>query len=69
MYTLEGFSVNMMSFSECDSICQWNGNIIFVCVCVWGGGSLCSCVVLYLNKSNKITSPFLNANREQDNYG
>jgi len=49
------------------------GILSSVCVCVWKGGggftTLFSSVVPYLNKSNQITSPFLNANREQDNYG
>lgn len=55
LYTLEGVSLNMVGFSECDSTWQWNWNIIFcVCVCV-GVGSLCSSVVLEQVKSNYIS--------------
>jgi hypothetical protein len=43
------------------------GILSSVCVCVWGWVHFVA--LWFLNKSNQITSPFLNANREQDNYG
>ena len=63
---LEGFNMNVTVPDN------GIGILSSVCLCVCGregGGSLCSSLVLYLNKSNQITSLFLNANREQDNYG